>query len=223
MRTHKLILATTLSAVLAACGGSSTQSAADKFTDDLRQSVADAERIVAIPGTKFAAMPTSGSATFNGAAAILIDPVFETDRDDIAIVGEARLTANFGARTMTGEITNMQGATNFGPNEGDLDLVDVGGKITIGGNQSLTGNDPDDNLQDRPNQWYSDYEGDLDIDGDTYGVGGFLLGDFRGTRVNPASGESPIKAITGADYDGFATLNGNDEELPLTLELFGEN
>lgn len=224
MHIYKLAVTSAILALTAACGGgASIQSAEDKFIDDLGDTVTKAEALIELPGTAFAAMPTSGSATFNGAAGIFIDPVFDTDRDDILIVGDAKLTANFANSTMTGAITNMQGATNFGATDADFDLVDVGGSIAIGGNQSLIGVDPDDNLQDRPNQWYADYAGDLAINGDTYGVGGFLLGDFRGTRANPSSGQSPIKAITGSDDDGFAAVNGNIEEVPLTLEVFGEN
>ena len=219
---NKAIIASAIFSLTAACGGGSGKSAQDLFASDARSTDIQGNRINALPGTRFSAMPTEGSAVFNGYAALAIDPVAATNNDDIIVLGDLRLTANFDAATITGDVTDMRGATDF-ESVDNYTLVDVDGTIEIGGRQSLIGVDPDDNLQDRPNQWFADYQGDLEIEDNSYAVGGTLLGDFRGTRLTPQSGQSPIKALIGTDEDGYAAINGNIEEVPVTFGVFGAN
>ena len=78
-------------------------------------------------------------------------------------------------------------------------------------------------MTDRPNAWVADYAGDLSINGDDYDVEGLLEGRFAGTRANPTNGQSPIRAITAVDEGGFAVVNGALEEVPVSIELIGEN
>lgn len=205
----------------AACGGSNGGSELDSFEDRILDAQEEAERIAAIPGTAWAQMPTRGTASFAGSAALIIDPIEERDDDDIVVIGDASLTANFGRGSMTGTIDNMQGITNL--TETDGDMVDVNGVINIGNDLSIIGDDFDDNLTDNPNDWLADYNGLLTIEGDRYEVEGILEGQFVGTRANPASGQSVVRGIIGFDEDGYATVNGQMEEVPAYLEVFGEN
>lgn len=119
-------------------------------------------------------------------------------------------------------MTNLEAGTNF-VSDTNFDVVNVEGTVEIGGEQSLIGVDPDDNLLDRPNQWLADYSGDLEIQGDTYTVGGTLLGDFRGTRLNPQAGQSVVKGLVGTSPEGYAAINGNIEEVPAPMLIIGTN
>ncbi|MBB5722205.1 hypothetical protein FHS72_001829 [Loktanella ponticola] len=220
-RMTKMSLSVASLVALAACGGSGGSSSFDALVDRAAEMDKDAERIAKFSGTAFTAMPTSGSASFDGGASIFIDPVFETDPDDIALIGDVTLTANFGAGTMTGAITNLAGLTDISLNSADV--LAVSGEVAIGDSLSIIGDDEDDNLTYRPNDWLADYTGDLTIDGDSYVVEGFLNGQFLGTRVNPTGGQSVVKAVVGFDSDGFATVNGGVEEVDTYVEIFGEN
>ena len=215
----RILTATALLGLVAACGG--TQSALGDFEDRIQVGRDQAARINALPGTAFRAMPTSDSAVFTGSAGLIIDPVAATDDDDIVVIGDTRMTADFDAGTMTGTITNMQAATDITDNSADISGVD--GIIRIGDNTSIIGDDVDDNLTNQPNEWYADYAGTLEINSDTYQVEGNVSGRFLGTRVTPRAGLSPVRAIVGTDDDGFAVMNGAVEEVPVTLELGGEN
>lgn len=207
--------------LVAACGGSDGDSELDRFEDRIFVAQEEAERIAAIPGTAWAQMPTRDTASFAGSAGLVIDPIQERDDDDIVVIGDANLTANFGRGSMTGTIDNMQGITNL--TETDGDMVDVNGVINIGDDLSIIGDDFDDNLTDNPNDWLADYNGLLTIEDDRYEVEGILEGQFVGTRDNPTAGQSVVKGIVGTAEDGYAFVNGQIEEVPAILEIFGEN
>lgn len=209
---------TFLLASTAACGGGSTGAVSQaSFEDRLLDADAQINRVLALSPTAFNAMPDRGTAVFNGSGALLIDPVVGTDIDDIFVLGDARLTANFRAGTMTGDITNMQGAT-FNPGNG-LTTFNVGGRIDIGQRESVIGNDVDDNRTNRANEWYADYDGRITTPEGNFDVEGALTGQFIGTRVD--SNLPVTKAIVGFDDSGFAA--GGGRELPLVLEVVAEN
>lgn len=172
----------------------------------------------ALSNTAFSAIPASGAVTFRGYGGLVIETAGATAANDIFVLGAARLTADFDDNTMTGAVTNLL-AAEFGGSE----LLDVSGEIAIGGTESFLGDDVDDNRTDRPNQWYADYAADLTIEGNTYGVEGALTGNFVGTRVDPAAGLSPIRAISALDDQGFAVVNGGLEEIGVTFEIIAEN
>lgn len=218
----RLTVSTTLVACVAACGGGTVKSAQERFEEDFLAIDAQAASLIDTPGTKFTAMPSNGAAEFEGAAVIVILPDEFDESQDIIVIGDAEITADFEDATLTGEVTNLEAGTNF-VSDTNYDVVNVEGTVEIGGEQSQIGVDPDDNLQDRPNQWFADYSGDLEIQGDTYSVGGTLLGDFRGTRSNPEGGQSVIKGLVGSSPDGYAAINGNIEEVPAPMVIIGTN
>ena len=209
-----------ISTLVSACGGATTPNLAGLETR-INSARAQADRINALSGTAFRAMPTHGAATFVGSAGLVIDPVEATDRDDIVVVGDARLTADFQNGAMTGRITNMVAATDI--TAAGAVVSTVNGAIEIGANTSVIGDDFDDNLTNRANQWYADYGGTITVQGVNYAVEGNIDGEFKGTRTKPAAGLSAVKAVVGVDSDGFAVVNGRREEVAVTLEIGGEN
>lgn len=222
--SSRLLLTGTMIATLTACGGgggTSGPSELDEFKDRFDSAEAQVDRLQAMSLTGRAYMPATGSASFTGTAGIIIDPVEATDRDDIVILGTSRMTANFNRGTMTGSITDMTAATNL--TETGADIHNVNGSIRLGIGESVIGDDVDDNRTNAHNQWYADYVGTLRFDGDRYDVGGAVDGVFLGNRVNASGGQSSVRGILGVDEDGYASINGNIEEVPMTLELTGEN
>ena len=207
---------------LSACGGAGG-SALDQYEARYEADLEKGTALFNTPGTAWNAMPANGSANYNGGAVILIDRDDTNDLDDILILGDTDITANFRAGTMTGTIDNMVGATNI--TENDADIADVTGEIEIGGSTSIVGDDEDDNFTNRPNDWYADYYGNIGFNGDSYEVEGGINGQFVGTRANPSNGQSPARGIIGESDDGFATINGEYEtnEAFVSLELYGEN
>lgn len=203
----RLTTSITALATLAACGGGSS---GDSFESRVGRAEAQLERVVDMSPTGRANMPLVGSATFNGNAGLSIG-------EDIAILGDARLTANFQSETMTGSISNMQGASGNNP------VTGVNGTITIGGRESVVGDDFDDNRTNAHNEWYADYLGTLQFEGDRYVVEGALDGLFMGNRVNVGPGQSTVRGILGVDEFGYASVNGSREEVPVALVVFGEN
>ncbi len=186
------------SALLAACGGG------DALLEMNHQSVraghaADLySEISAFPGTAYTAMPTSGSATFQGYAVIGIDPVPGPQGDDLAILGDLELTAEFDGR---GRVTGV--ADNMSAQTGSSGQSAVEGSIHIGARDSQIGHDagaPDRLL--RPNEWVADYGGTLDVDGSRYTLAGELDGQFHGTQVGQ---DSVIRGVTGADSGTTST------------------
>lgn len=207
---------------LSACGGNG-DTPLDTFQNRLEADVATGSRLFQTAGTAWSAMPTVGSANFNGSAAIIIDRNSNRDSDDILIIGDTRLTANFGAGTMNGTINNMTGATNMTADSAVIH--DVSGQISIGGAGSIIGDDVDDNFTNRPNDWYADYYGNIGLNGNAYEVEGSLNGQFVGTRANPSNGQSVVRGVIGVSDNGFATINGQYEvnEAAVSMELFAEN
>jgi hypothetical protein len=181
--------------LLTACGGAGIPMTQAQVGLDAQIAAGDrlVSRLDGVAATQFSAMPTSGSATFTGVASLFIDPVFETDADDIVVLGDLTTTANFSSGVMRGRVDNVHGATGFtasGYREIPVDCV-----LQIGGRESVIGNDIDDNRTNRPNDFYADYQGDITLPDGTYAVEGTLDGKFLGTRTS--DGVFPIRGLLG--------------------------
>lgn len=188
-------------------------------------------RVEALSPTAFAAMPTAGSATFEGTGNFYIDRDRSTTGDGLFIIGDATITADFQEGTVTGDVTNFAGATNIklvGANEvnvSDIESMDVSGRIDLGLNESMIGDD-DGTRTSRPNDWFADYQGTLVADGETYALDGEIDGQFYGTRVDNPNTDFPIKAIAGAEelYSGStATRQSDGTVFDLGLAIIAEN
>ncbi len=211
---NKMLAAIALSA-MCACGGTGTPvtvQPVDEFLD--RQAQGD-RLIRELPsfGTTFAAMPTTGSANFSGVAGLVIDPVTATDADDIAIIGDARLSAQFaGDGRVTGTISNMIGAQ--GANRNTAQVFDVNGTIRIGSIGSSIGPDPDEPID--PNQFLAEYRGNLTTPDDRYDVSGVMLGRFLGT--DPSRPGRPMKGLVAEEISGLS-IDSDGDDAPVTLEV----
>ena len=190
-----------------------------------------AKRVMEYSPTSFAAMPTTGSASFEGYGNLYIDRVREAQGDGLFAIGDATLTADFEAGTLTGEISNLVGATNVRLTEagnimtGAVEALDVAGQINLGLNESIIGND-EGTKTSRPNDWSADYSGDFIADGETYVLDGEIAGQFYGTRVNNPNTDFPIKAIAGGEelYSGStATRQSDGAVFDSNLVIIAEN
>lgn len=168
--------------------------------------------------TKPANMPTTGSATFHGAGRLVIDPDPNQTSDDIRLVGDSTLTADFGKGRVTGSLTNLSGVTDV--STVDATPLQAHGEISLGDGLSGIGNDRDGQITDRANEWYADYGGQLTFQGETILLGGIIVGDFRGNRTDPIDGQTAVKGMVGYDRDGTATLNG--QPVSVTLVVSGK-
>ncbi len=222
--TRRALLALSTLGVLAACGGGGGGSGPDPV-DAFIDRATDAEALFVgyenTAQTAGASMPTSGFATFTGTAGMIIDPVEATEADDIAMLGDLTLRADFaGTGRVTGTIDNITAAR--GPDEARAEVFGVSGALTIGGggpDGSVIG-DPDDNLA--RNEWRARYAGTLGLPEGAYAIDGQLEGAFLGNRVNNPNTTLPMRAIVGVGSDtDVATFRGS--ELPFSIGILGEN
>lgn len=196
----------------AACGKISDARDALAFKDVAEANFEVREQFKDMPGTAFRVMPTTGSAKFDGAARIFIDPVEATQSDNLLIYGDVGITANFAGGTVTGDIRNMQGATDI--SEQGADTFDVTGTIRIGGQSSSIGAVDGDPDSTRPNDWAANYAGTLGLPDGDYTVRGDFDGQFVGTNPNSSQG---LRGVFATDEQGTAAHNG--QGIPTYVEI----
>lgn len=208
--TRPTLLGTMLTAQCA-CGGAGTGPTGNLtgFADRAAAARMMQAELDARSATVRSVMPATGQASFDGFATLEIDPATGPDID---LIGDATLTSDFGTGTVTGQVRALQS-----------DGAAIAGVIDIGTDTSIIGDDVDDNLTSRANDWLATYRGTLTIDGDLYDPEGTLTGQFIGTRTNPANGQSVIRGITGRDDGGYAVVNGRIEEVPAILSIAARN
>lgn len=189
-----------------------------------------ARRVESYSPTAFAAMPTTGSAVFEGYGNLYIDRERGVQGDGIFAIGDATLVADFENSTLTGEVTNFDGATNVRLNDqnevivSDITALSVSGTIVLGGEDSFIGNDLGP-ITSRPNDWYTDYAGQILADGETYVLDGQIEGQFYGTRVDNPNTDFPIKALAGGEvlYSGSTATTSEGVVFDSNLLIVAEN
>jgi len=190
-----------------------------------------ATRVQNLSPTSFAAVPTTGSATFEGYGNLYIDRVRDAQGDGLFAIGDATIVADFQNGTVTGQVDNLIGATNVRLNgSGEvvtsaIDSLDVSGQIDLGLNESAIGND-DGTKTSRPNDWFADYSGTFVANGEAYTLDGEIDGQFYGTRVDNPNTDFPIKAIAGGEelYSGStATQQSTGTVYDSNLVIVAEN
>ena len=203
---------------LVACGGDGglvDNSTPDEIqtlsaTDLARRTGATYRRVTSLPGTAFVAMPTSGVATFDGLGTVAVDP---DSADAIAVVGDAAMTVDFGARTLRGRIDGLRGLQ--GDRIADVREVPVDGAITIGGRSAIG--------QGAPNDASVRYRGDMTFaDGRTLDVRGRLDGKFRGTMASKAGTPDAPRALNLGDGSPRLT-DGAGRRIPGIVAVAVEN
>ena len=164
-------------------------------------------RVDALSHTAFSAMPTTGSAVYTGFAEVTVPPATGDLANGLMLLGDLSLTADFGAETIQGEITDIQGRMG-GANGAEFDaegIIAVGGA----GGGSQIGNayaDPPGSLL--PNSWLAAYFGTLQTPMGEMLVYGQVNGQFEGTLVSPPPGVSPVRALAGTDQYTTIVLDG---------------
>lgn len=116
------------------------------------------EDVLAMPLSTSVDMPTVGSATYNGQA------ILRADAADTALVGDARITADFSASTLSGNLNNFVGTVD-GSEYGDFNgaIAIKGGEIGGASASALAG----------------DIKGTLSNGDDRVTVNGGIVGNFR--------------------------------------------
>ena len=159
--------------------------------------------LTAMSNSKFTAMPSTGTATYNGYTKVVVN----TPTTPIELLGLAAMNANFATQTIGGNLTSFAGNyqdTTTTPVTVKSPQVSYAGSISVTNGCIGTTNGC---AATRPNQFVADFAGTLTGQGNTLGLNGGLTGDFKGT---------PIKGIQATATSGTATLNGN----PATGALF---
>lgn len=177
------------------------------------------ERVNALSGTRFDAMPTSGSGTFSGGASLLLDPDPAALGDGMLLIGDATLTADFGSSSITGDVSGIEGVRGTSPER--VEAFAIADTIAIGGRSSFIGDDPASGTTEAPNAWGADYEGTLSTPLGTLVLDGQLAGRFLGTRINNPNTDFPIKAIEGTNPEETALIDGS--VFPIEFDIAAEN
>lgn len=140
-------------------------------------------------------MPTTGSATYNGFATLLIDTP-----TDSALAGDARIAANFGTRTLSGDMTNFIGSVDGSPYTAfNGSLAIRNGQIGVSTASSFNG----------------DLTGTLSSSQDVVRVDGDVSGNFRSDgTINAAA----LSASSTTDTDIFVNGVSQDGRLGIVAE-----
>jgi len=150
------------------------------------------EGLRGIPGTNWSSVPVAGQALFLG--------IGQGAVGDLTFRGDAVVTIDFSEDDITGGIQNIVGADATRTYTGD------GAIILSGGDLRLT----------RPTDFAVDYAGTLDFGIATVELDGTMTGLLRGTRLGVTQ-RSPIKALSAADTDGMALVDGVPTDIDLTI------
>lgn len=104
----RLMPATLVLGTLAACGGGGGGQLAS-FDDLSAEQVSLAEAAVAVDRTPVADMPSTGSASYDGVAGFSIGTMPQTT-EDLNILSELALTADFASGAISGSLSNFNSA-----------------------------------------------------------------------------------------------------------------
>ena len=204
---------------VAACSGGDAKvvNPETPFNDRLDRTEALVGRIADLPGTAFDAMPDTGSASFRGVAGIGLDPVTGRDGDEIGILGDAVLTADFADGSVTGEVTNLQGAPDGEDRPEKSEVFDVDGTLRLG--TVVSGIGRDSGLRS-PNDFGTSVRGTVITPDNRYRLQGDVFGKFVGTRVGNPDTDIPMKGLVG-EGGGTAT-DGAGTEGQFEMFVIGE-
>ena len=201
MKNPMIFAACAVSALtLSACGGSgggsfgAGQTQAERLFERTQDYQALLDRTSRIfPSGSDAMDNAPGSASFEGGAAIAVNPVIflgELQGGDAVLIGDANVNVNFRTETVSGSVTNVFGVDN-------IDRLDeYSGTIRLSGG-NIDGNDLS-----------ADYSGTLRGNGDTITVGGEMNGEFLG---NPN-----IRALE-IGGNGTGRLNGSTSQVVIGI------
>ena len=185
-----LAVLTVAVAILSGCGGAIEDLRTARDSRDL------ARRVEALPGTAFRAVPTTGSARFGGYAFAEA----RTPDGRTRLIGDARLTLDFGRGTVRGQASDFFEAARS-------NRASVSGAVRFGTRYSRIGafgGAPNA----APNTFATSTTGALTIDGRTYRIGGGVTGRLVGTRVRPSAGLSPVRGLRISDVTVAAGPTG---------------
>lgn len=185
--------------LLSACGGGGSDGRlpTDLLNDRVLSGAALATRVDDLGGTAFKEMPTTGAGNFRGVAELTVDRTSKIHPDGLNMIGDATMTADFGAGRVTGTVDNFQGV-EVGKNKPVVAYA-VDGKVAVGGKASEIG-------AAGPNRFTTDYAGTLAIKGTgDVDVAGRLDGQFVGTRATAVGTPRVVKGLTAVDGDLVAT------------------
>jgi len=172
-------------AIVALAGCSTTTEFGDEVTrynDAAMAYKALREDVQAMPLSTVIDMPTVGSATYEGQAVVRVDAT------GTALIGDARISADFSDATLTGNLSNFTGTldgSNYGDVNGSIAIKE--GEIGVASASGLTG----------------DIKGLLSNGDDQLSINGGIAGNFR------SDGEINAAGLTARDtWDTDFILNG---------------
>lgn len=218
--TRTLVSVFALTALGACNGGGSDPvelTPIQQYEERLDDALAFASDIDSLAGTRFSAMPDAGTAQFEGIAGLVIDRNPRADVDDYSLLGDAALTADFGAGTLTGSVTNMVSMQGNVLNPTPNRLEDVGGRINIGNVFSQIGGEGMN-----PNEFDGNYSGLVTLNDETYRINGSFAGRFQGTRVNNPNTDIPMKGLVLEDVGDGIARDSTNATADVTLEIYAE-
>ena len=177
----KLFLGFLVVSNVSGCGGGSSGSSAASYSELSSSGINLITRLNQMPATSEAAMPTGGSAVYDGVVAYSFssfDPVQIAQNPDT--LSNLELRANFGSGTVSGSATNFRSA--YG--------IDIDGALNIS-NGAIRGS-----------EFAADLGGTLREDGVNVTYNGELAGGFLGESANAVAGGGAANAFVDGMYIG---------------------
>jgi hypothetical protein len=180
--------------VLAGCGSSGDPgpTTREAFIADGQAFAAESDRLELLQDTTSLNMPTIGAVTYTGFSAVVID----TGTVSTFMIGDATMTADFAAGTVTGNMSNFVGGT--GPTADEQGEEVLNSLVSYNGSLVLSNGDIGDA---DASDITASFGGTLTGAGNTFVFDGVMFGVFKG---NPAMGGTPN--IRGALVESSSSL-----------------
>lgn len=190
-RGRWMVAAAAALAVAAGCS-SRERDVLARSGERLQEAGALADRVGRLPVTDAAALPRTGTARYDGFAALRLEPPASGPGGGASVVGRADLRADFGRNTIGGELNDFIGVVDGRP------VTDFSGSLAVTEGRIARG---------AATGWQADVEGRLRGGRDRISVDGDLIGVFHTDGRRPAAA---VSAITGPRTD--LRLNGQRRE-----------
>ena len=201
MQRSKLFIAAGVTfGFLAGCGsGDPSPTMREEFENDGEAAFAMAERLDALQDTTALNMPTIGAVTYTGTSAVVVDTASQTT----FMIGDATMTADFAAGTVSGNMSNFVGGTGPSTDEDPSDAV-LDNLVGYAGTLDLRNGDIGDA---DASDITAGFGGTLTGGGNTFVFDGVMFGVFKG---NPAMGDAPnIRGALVESSEPLTTITAN--------------
>lgn len=189
------------------------------FIAELQDVRLQQDRLFVQSRTSNQSFPANGTAAFDGSAWIVIYPDADSPArlEELQLLGDVDMLADFGAGRITGDIDITTGLLttfvlsptptdefNYAEERG---VIAASGRIELGNRFSEIGDFDEPGVNTR-SYWAADYLGNVSTSVGTIRFDGEIDGRFQGNRVNNPTTDLPMKGLVGRTKTDQSRIGG---------------